>query len=181
MLVCGCKPDPAQTVNLGSEDLNPDLWTTLDQPTLGFKTKFPGKWKYKTEVMKTENGDAAVHIFEYWHVAFTYGITVVKLPEGASDMSDPDKVLEYAINSVADDNKGLVSYQQNIDVGGYPARRAMITLPDSYLKSARLNTMVILRNNFVYRISTSGVGNHDYIEYFMNSFQLTPVAITIGS
>ena len=175
----GCEKDPAQPQNLAAESLNPALWKDLEEPTLGFKARFPGKWKHRTEFMETDGGAATVHIFEYWHIAFQYGITVVKFPPGVADMSDPDRVLDFAIQSLIDEKGGTISYQEKVNMGGYPARRAMISLPESYLKSARLNTLIVLRNQFVYRVSTSGVGNHDYIEYFMDEFELTPVSVII--
>lgn len=175
----GCEKDPAQPQNLAAEALNPALWQDLEEPTLGFKARFPGKWKYHTEFMQTGGGVATVHIFEYWHIAFQYGITVVKFPPGVADMSEPERVLDYAIQSLIDEHGGTISYQEKVNMSGYPARRAMISLPESYLKSARLNTLIVLRNQFVYRVSTSGVGNHDYIEYFMDEFALTPVSVSI--
>ena len=175
----GCQPDPAKVQFAEIETLDPSLWIDLEEPTLGFKARFPGKWKYRTEEMPTDNGVATVHIFEFWHIAFQYGITVAKFPPGVSDMSNPKTVLDYAVKSLADETGGTISYQEDVNMGGYPARRAMISLPESYLKSARTNTMIVLRNQFVYRITTSGVGNHDYIEYFLDEFELTPVSISI--
>jgi len=178
-MLSACKPHPSQPRKLSGEDLNPALWADISESSLGFKGRFPGKWKYHTEFMPTPDGAATVHIFEYWHIAFQYGITVVKFPPGVADMSDPDRVLDFAVKSIVDEKGGVISFQENVNMGGYPARRAMVSLPESYLKSARLNTLIILRNNFVYRVSTSGVGNHDSIEYFMNSFELTPIAVVI--
>ncbi len=175
----GCKPDSIQPQNLAGEALNPALWQDIEESSLGFKAKFPGKWKSRTEFMETNSGAATVHVFEYWHIAFQYGITVVNVPPGEANMSDPDRVLDYSVESIVTENGGTISFQENVNMGGYPARRAMIALPDSYLKSARLNTLIVLRNNFIYRVSTSGVGNHDYIEFFMDNFELTPVTITI--
>lgn len=156
---------------------NPESWKTISEPTLGFKAKFPGDWKHNVDFMETENGMATVHIFEYWHVAFQYGLTVVKLPAGASDMSDPDKVLDYAIKTLIDENNGVLSYEEPINMSGYPARRAVVLLPDSYLKNARVNTLIILRNSLVYRVTTSGIGNAEYVEHYLNSFELTPVSL----
>ena len=118
---------------------------------------------------------ATVHIFEFWHVAFQYGITVVKFPPGVADHSNPKPVLDYAVQSLAYENEGLISYQEPRRINGYPARHAVISLPDGYLKNARVNTLIVLRDDLVYRVTTSGIGNYDYIEYFFQSFKLTPI------
>ncbi len=177
-LSASCGPQQKYAGEGAITDIKAETWLTIDEPTLGFKSKFPGKWKTPpVETMETENGLAYVYIFDYWHVAFQYGITVVKFPHGVADMSDPDTVLDFAVNSLAEEQNGTVAFQENVNMGGYPARRAMISLPDSYLKQARVNTMIILRNQLVYRITTAGVGNHEFIEHFMDSFELTPVIV----
>lgn len=158
------------------ETVLPDRWKELNESSLGFKIKFPGQWKYNTQFMKTDGGAATVHVFEYWHVAFMYALTVVKFPPGVSDMSDPDKVLDYAVQSLIDEHNGIISYQEPVNMSGYPGRRAIISLPDSSLKNARVNTIIVLRDNLVYRASTSGIGNLEYTEFFLNSFELTPVS-----
>jgi len=174
-LLVGCGPQQKYAGKKAKQNIDAESWKTIDEPTLGFKAKFPGQWKTSTDTMMTDRGVAQVYIFDYWHVAFQYGITVVRFPPGVSDMSDPDQVLDYAVESLAQKQNGTLSYQEDINIGGYPARRAMLTLPDSYLKQSRVNTLIVLRNQYVYRITTAGVGNHEYVEHFIDSFELTPV------
>jgi hypothetical protein len=181
-LTVGCSSDaPPPPVTRGGEAFNPDIWIPLDEPTLGFKTRLPGPWEHRVDYMETPQGAATVHIFDYWHLAFRYGITVARFPPGVADMSDPDHVLNFAIQSLVDEQKAVISYQERINVGGYPALRAILLLPDSFLKNARLNTLIILRNEYVYRVSTAGVGNLDSTDYYMRSFELTPIQIHFES
>jgi hypothetical protein len=174
-MITGCSPQEDGDQEGSYQSIRPELWTQIEEPSLGFKSRFPAPWKTRTQNMPTDQGMATVHIFEYWHVAFQYGITVVRFPPGVADMSEPDIVLDFAVNSLAAEHQGLVSFQENQQIGGYPARRAMISLPESYLKQARVNTLIVLRNELVYRVSTSGIGNHEQIELFLRSFELTPV------
>jgi hypothetical protein len=182
LLTGGCSGEaPPPPVTRGGEAFNPEIWINLEEPTLGFKTRFPGPWEHRVDYMETPQGAATVHIFDYWHLAFRYGITVARFPPGVADMSEPDHVLNFAIQSLVDEHGAVISYQERINVGGYPALRAILLLPESFLKSARLNTLIILRNEYVYRISTAGVGNFDSIEYYMRSFELTPIRIDFDS
>ncbi|MEQ9823389.1 MAG: hypothetical protein ABQ298_03305 [Puniceicoccaceae bacterium] len=171
----GCDSQSANPGNLASEAFDPNRWITVEEPTLGFRSKFPGKWKHRTQFMQMPQGSATVHIFEYWHIAFQYGITVTRLPPGVSDLRNPNRVLDYAVQSIIDEHGGTLTFQENRNVGGFSARRARITLSESYLKSAQLNTLIVLRDNLVYRISTAGVGNHEHIEFFLNSFETIPI------
>jgi hypothetical protein len=159
------------------DSVNPRSWETLSESSLGFTAKFPGQWQHQVQFMETESGAATVHIFEYGDVAFQYGITVVRFPPGESDMSDPDLVLDYSVSSLVEETGGVISYQENLEVGGYPARRAIISLPESFLKNARLNTLIVLRGSLVYRASTSGIGNLEFTEFFLESFDITPISL----
>ena len=156
---------------------DPDKWLTVEETSLGFKAKFPGKWKSNIQFMDTGRGMATVYIFEYWHIAFQYGITIVRLPEGVADTNNTTKALDNAVLSLAEKQNAIVSYQQPITVGGCPARRAVLTLPDSYLKNARVNTIIVLRDNLVYRITTAGIGNLEYVDFFLKSFELVPMKL----
>jgi hypothetical protein len=155
---------------------DPERWLAIENPSLGFKGKFPGKWKSDVKFMQTQGGAATVYIFEYWHVAFQYGITIVRFPPGVADNSNPQKVLKYAVKSLADERGGLISYQEPITIAGCPARRAVLTLPDSRLKNSRVNTIIILRDDLVYRVTTAGLGNVEYVDFFLKSFELIPIA-----
>ena len=157
------------------KEVNPEQWLTVEESSLGFRAKFPGKWKNEVKFMQTDRGMATVYIFEYWHIAFQYGISVVRLPDGVADRSNSTKALDNAVKALAQEQNAIVSYQQQITVGGYPARRAVLSLPDSYLKNARVNTIIILRDNLVYRVTTAGIGNLEYVDFFMKSFELIPV------
>ena len=160
-----------------SKEVNPEQWSTVEESSLGFRAKFPGKWKNDVKFMGTDRGMATVYIFEYWHIAFQYGITVVRLPNGVADHSNPTKTLDNAVIALAQEQNAVVSYQKQISIGGHPARRAVLSLPDSYLKNARVNTIIILRDNFVYRVTTAGIGNLEYVDFFLNSFELIPVKL----
>lgn len=156
-------------------DFNPAQWPTIEESSLGFRGKFPGKWKFEVQFMKTEKGAATVYIFDYWHLAFQYGITVVRFPPGIADSSNPKKVLDYAVQSLAEEQQGIISHQQSITVAGFPARRAVLRLPESRLKNTHVNTIIILRDNLVYRVTTAGLGNVDYVDFFFKSFELIPI------
>ena len=156
-------------------NVNPSQWVAVDEPSLGFRAKFPGKWKSDIKFMGTDRGMAPVYIFEYWHIAFQYGITIVRLPDGVANRSTSTKALDNAVKALAQEQNAVISYQESFMIGGYPARRAVLSLPDSYLKNARVNTMIILRDNLVYRVTTAGIGNLEYVDFFLKSFELTPI------
>ena len=154
---------------------DPKTWLNVEETSLGFKAKFPGQWKNDIQFMDTGRGMATVYIFEYWHIAFQYGITVVRLPDGVADKNNTTQALDNAVLALAQKQNAIVSYQQPITVGGCPARRAVLSLPDSYLKNARVNTIIVLRDNLVYRVTTAGIGNLEYVDYFLKSFELVPI------
>jgi len=149
-------------------------WHPMIVDNLGFRIDFPKKPTERVESFDSGGATATAYIYGYKHVAFEYAVTVVKLPAFQVDNSRPEVVLEYAIQSLVHEKGGKLIRQYDINLNGYPGRRAYIEYPDSFLKDVRLNTVILLRQNLVYRISTSGLGNKDEVSHFLNSFSIIP-------
>ncbi len=153
----------------------PGEWFTLNAQNLGFRIEFPKKPTERVQNFDSGGATATAYMYGYKHVAFEYGVTVVKLPRFQVDNSRPEVVLEYAVQSLVHEKGGKLIRQYDINLNGYPGRRAYINYPDSFLKDVRLNTVILLRNNLVYRVTTAGLGNEEEVSQFLNSFSLTPL------
>lgn len=149
-------------------------WETVSEPDLGFRIDFPGKPVVRNQSFKTASGVGHVFLYSYKHIAFEYAMSVMRLPPGEVRTDDFEGVLDATVEDLAREKKGLLSFQESINVGGFPGRRATVSLPETYLKDNRAHTLIVLRGNYVYRVTAAGIGNIDIVQHFFNSLEIVP-------
>jgi len=149
-------------------------WQKVSEPELGFRIEFPGKPELRNQSFNTASGVGQVFLYSYKHIAFEYAMSVMRLPPAEVSTDDFEGVLDATVQELVREKKGLLSFQESMNVGGFPGRRATVSLPDTYLKDNRAHTLIVLRGNYVYRVTAAGIGNIDMVQYFFNSFAILP-------
>lgn len=152
-------------------------WQIISEPELGFSIEFPGKPVVRNQSFNTASGQGHVFLYSYKHIAFEYAMSVMRLPPAEVTTDNFEGVLDATVQELVREKKGLLSFQESMSVGGFPGRRATVSLPDTYLKENRAHTMIVLRGNYVYRVTAAGIGNIDIVQYFFNSFAILPFPV----
>lgn len=167
----GCKPLREEGISGGVATAQ---WQTVSEPDLGFRIDFPGKPELRNQAFNTASGAGQVFLYSFKHIAFEYGLSVMRLPPAEVNTDDLEGVLDATVQDLVREKKGLLSFQESMNVGGFPGRRATVSLPETYLKDNRAHTLIVLRGNYVYRVTAAGIGNIDIVQHFFNSFEILP-------
>lgn len=157
-------------------------WITKKSIEGEFKLEFPDTPKYSTETVPTVKGDVTMDSFSYQEPDsskenFIYMIAFTKYPDsffpnGLSDSSQIDTVLNNAVNGAVQNTNGNLISNKSISFNGFQGKEAKISISDNaYIIKMRLY-IVGLTLYTVQVIYDKKNDDNNTATYFFNSFEL---------
>ena len=142
-------------------------WVEHRPPDAGYRVEFPAAPKVSKENIDTPVGKAVVTFAEYEKTGgFALVATHIVYPSGPPD---PQVFLDAARDSGLQSAKATLREEKQLTVGGKPARRMVMEMPDTLMGVA----LVVLDGNRLYNtmaVVPRGEVNSADVERFLKSF-----------
>lgn len=144
-------------------------WLEHRPPDAGYRVEFPAAPKVSKENIDTPVGKAVVTFAEYEKAGdFVLLATYIVYPSGPPD---PQVFLDGARDSALKNANARLREEKQLTVGGKPARRMVVEMPDTLIGVA----LVVLDGNRLYNtmaVVPHGEVNSADVERFLKSFAL---------
>jgi hypothetical protein len=146
-------------------------WVEHRPPDAGYRVEFPAAPKVAKENIDTPVGKAVVTMAEYEkNGSFVLVAMHTVYPSGPPD---PQIFLDGALDGGLKSANATLREKKQLTVGGKPARRIVMEMPDGLMGVA----LVVLDGNRLYNamaVVPRGEVNSADVERFLNSFALVP-------
>jgi hypothetical protein len=145
-------------------------WVEHRPPDAGYRVEFPAAPKVSKQNIDTPVGKAVVTFAEYEKTGFALVATHIVYPSGPPD---PQVFLDGARDGGLKSASATLREEKRLTVGGKPARRLVMEMPDALMGVA----LVVLDGNRLYNtmaVVPRGEVKSADVERFLNSFALVP-------
>ena len=149
-------------------------WVGYRPAGAGYRVEFPGTPKPDAEDVQTKSGPIRMHMAEVQRGTDTVFLSIHSVHPASSLSADPQVTLDSARNGGVTNVKGKLREEKRLTVGGVPARRIVIDIPDEKQGAVAL---IVLSGNRLYQaisVFPAGRENSADVQRFLNSFALVP-------
>ena len=150
-------------------------WVEYKDPAAGYRVEFPEKPRVQTQLVKTTAGDRhmGVATLNVERNGASLELMTVIPARPAIYNPDPQVTLDRTRDNGVRAVNGKLREEKRLTVGGEPARRFIIDMPDG----RAVVVLQIMRGDQLYQalaVVSAGAENGADVEHFIGSFTLLP-------